>query len=71
MPDDAPSNRPPSWHRRPLMRARAAARRNVAARPWYADRLERRREAAPPLSPYETTYDVSEGYAFDRVDNER
>lgn len=72
MPDDRPSDQPPTWHRRPLMRARAAVRRNIAARPWYADRLERRRgrpEPSLPLGPYETRYDVSDGYAFERPED--
>jgi len=62
-----PNDDRPAWKRRRPARQRRP--RNAAARPWYADRLENRRETrdSMPLGPYETTYDVSHGYAWDRV----
>jgi hypothetical protein len=70
MSNDRPSDQRPSWSRG-RSRLRFAARRNSAARPWYADRLERRQtqDDAAPLGPYETRYDVSHGY--DRGDESR
>lgn len=58
----------PSWNRRRPARLRRP-HRNAAARPWYADRLEQRSDTSErlPLGPYETSYDVTNGYAFDRV----
>ncbi len=62
-----PNDDRPAWNRRRPSRRRRP--RNDAARPWYADRLENRSDArdSMPLGPYETTYDVSRGYAWERV----
>ncbi|NLG63380.1 MAG: hypothetical protein GX539_14175 [Candidatus Cloacimonetes bacterium] len=62
-----PNDDRPAWNRRRPARPRRP--RNAAARPWYADRLEKPREfrEAKPLGPYETAYDVSRGYSWERV----
>lgn len=65
---DRPSEPRPRWSRTRAPRLRHGAR-NAAARPWYADRLEEQgqtSDAALPLGPYETRYDISTGYAFER-----
>jgi transcriptional regulator of nitric oxide reductase len=68
MPNDRPSDERPRWPRGRASRLRKG-RRNDAARPWYADRLEQRvdRPEQTPLGPYETSYDVTDGYAIDRL----
>lgn len=70
---DRPSEPRPSWARARALRFRNGAR-NAAARPWYAERLERREQSADatlPLGPYETRYDITTGYAFERPRDHR
>jgi hypothetical protein len=66
MSTDRPNEPRPSWSRSHSLR-RHSARRARAARPWYADRLDRNTRRDAPLGPYETRYDVSDGYSFDRT----
>lgn len=56
----------PSWSRSHALRLHSA-RRMRGSRPWYSDRLERNIRRDAPLGPYETRYDVSDGYSFDRT----
>ena len=66
MATDRPSEPRPSWSRSHSLR-RKTARRGLAARPWYAERLDRNERVDTALGPYETRYDVSDGYSFDRT----
>lgn len=58
----------PTWRRNRAARLLAASRRKPV-RPWYADRLaEAERARKSELGPYETRYEVADGYAFDRLE---
>ena len=62
------NDRRPTWRRNRAARLLAASRRQ-STRPWYAERLaETERARKAELGPYETRYEVADGYSFDRLE---